>query len=100
MEDEKTLDLLEVIRTNVMELRRELGECRAMMNMLLAQDRREPSSNGTPHASWTVARDNRLRESIIETIETLEESRKAFKSKKLEALRKKLTQVLIEVING
>ncbi len=99
MKDEKMRDLLEVIQTNVMELRRELGDCRAMMSMLLTQDRREASFNGAPNGSWTVVRDNRLRESIIETIETLEESRKAFKSKKLEALRKKLTQVLIEVMN-
>jgi predicted transcriptional regulator len=40
--------------------------------------------------------DRRLKEVIGETIEVLEQSRKAFKSKRLEALRKKLTQVLID----
>jgi len=40
--------------------------------------------------------ETRLKEALRETIEILEESRKAFKSKRLEALRKKLTQVLIE----
>jgi len=37
-----------------------------------------------------------LREAIKEAIDVLEESRKAFKSKRLEALRKRLTQVLID----
>lgn len=38
----------------------------------------------------------RLRETLLETIQVLEESRKAFKSKQLEALRKKLIEVLAE----
>jgi hypothetical protein len=37
-----------------------------------------------------------MKAAIKEAIEVLEESRKAFKSKRLEALRKKLTQVLID----
>ena len=40
--------------------------------------------------------ENKLKQAIMETIDVLEESRKAFKSKRLEVLRKKLTQVLIE----
>ena len=41
-------------------------------------------------------KESRLKEAVKETIDILEESRKAFKSKRLEALRKKLTHVLIE----
>ncbi len=41
-------------------------------------------------------REARLREAIRETIEVLDESRKAFKSKRLESLRKKLTIILID----
>ncbi|MCP4576832.1 MAG: hypothetical protein GY846_11165 [Deltaproteobacteria bacterium] len=37
-----------------------------------------------------------LNDALLEAIEVLEESRKAFKSKRLETLRKKLTKVLIE----
>ena len=40
--------------------------------------------------------ETRLREALSETIEVLGQTRKAFKSKRLEALRKRLTQVLIE----
>jgi hypothetical protein len=42
-------------------------------------------------------RELRLKGAIRETIEVLEETRKAFKSKRLEVLRKKLTDVLIEL---
>jgi len=41
-------------------------------------------------------RELKLREAIEEAIEVLEQSRKSFKSKQLEGLRKKLTQVLID----
>ncbi len=44
----------------------------------------EPADNGL------------LRQALYETIETLEETRKAFKSKRLEILRKKLMKVLME----
>ncbi len=40
--------------------------------------------------------DKQLRQALYETIETLEETRKAFKSKRLETLRKKLMKVLME----
>lgn len=41
-------------------------------------------------------REARLKTAIKEAIDVIEESRRAFKSKKLEILRKKLTQVLID----
>ncbi len=37
-----------------------------------------------------------LKEAVKETIDVLEQTRRAFKSKRLETLRKKLTHVLIE----
>jgi hypothetical protein len=42
------------------------------------------------------SRELKLEKTIREAIDILEESRKAFKSKRLEALRKKLTRVLID----
>jgi len=38
-----------------------------------------------------------LRQVLAETIEVLEETKKAFKSKKLESLRKKLTVALMDI---
>lgn len=42
------------------------------------------------------ADNSQLRQALYETIETLDETRKAFKSKRLETLRKKLMKVLME----
>lgn len=42
-------------------------------------------------------REHALKMAVMDAINTLEESRKAFKSKQLELLRKKLTQVLIDL---
>ncbi|MFH1999269.1 MAG: hypothetical protein ABIK28_06290 [Planctomycetota bacterium] len=39
---------------------------------------------------------HKLRKTLVEVIQVLEETRKAFKSKQLEALRKKLIRVLAE----
>ncbi len=39
---------------------------------------------------------NQLRQALYETIKVLEETRKAFKSKRLETLRKKLMKILME----
>jgi hypothetical protein len=38
----------------------------------------------------------RLKETLLETIQALEESKKAFKSKQIESLRKKLIGILAE----
>ena len=46
--------------------------------------------------SASTLNEGRLRQVLYETIETLEETRKAFKSKRLETLRKKLLKVLME----
>jgi len=48
------------------------------------------------HCVSTCPNKHRLKEVLLETIQVLEESRKAFKSKQLEALRKKLIEVLAE----
>ncbi len=42
----------------------------------------------------------RYQEALIETIETLERTKKSFKSKQLEALRKKLIMILAEYNNN
>ena len=44
----------------------------------------------------SLSDDSELKEALKEAIEVLEESRKSFKSRKLEVLRKKLTDALIE----
>ncbi|MEZ4528781.1 MAG: hypothetical protein R2941_22950 [Desulfobacterales bacterium] len=46
--------------------------------------------------SFLCSREHRLKRAIQEAVEVIEESRKSFKSKKLEGLRKHLMQVLME----
>lgn len=41
-------------------------------------------------------REHRFRAAFVETIKVLEETRKSFKSRQLEALRRRLTQVLLD----
>jgi len=55
-------------------------------------ERKRPLMDMCPKGS----RKQLLKDAIKDALDVLEESRKAFKSKKLEALRKKLTQVLID----
>ncbi|MBN1615612.1 MAG: hypothetical protein JW950_14210 [Deltaproteobacteria bacterium] len=43
------------------------------------------------------SRKDRMKETLLEAVHVSEESRKAFKSKQLEALRKKIIEVLAEV---
>ena len=43
------------------------------------------------------SREQKLRQAIQEAIEVIESTRRSFKSKQLETLRKKLTQVLIDI---
>ncbi|MDY0042106.1 MAG: hypothetical protein RBS57_17480 [Desulforhabdus sp.] len=49
-----------------------------------------------PAFTLPTANSAKLREAVKEAIEILDESRKAFKSKRLETLRKRLTQVLAD----
>lgn len=55
-----------------------------------------PRSNGNRDDMPLRTRESILKYAIQEAIETLEATRKSFKSKQLESLRKRLTQVLID----
>ncbi|MGE0087081.1 MAG: hypothetical protein AB7S75_21975 [Desulfococcaceae bacterium] len=46
--------------------------------------------------TFLCSREHRLKKAIQEAVEVIDESRKSFKSKKLEGLRKNLIQVLVE----
>ncbi len=97
MSDEEKQELLETLSRNMAVLQREVGQCRSLIGMLLGRNVNEPFPGMLQGVSMSASSENRLRESVLEAIDTLEETRKAFKSKRLETLRKKLTQVLAEV---
>lgn len=94
------IDLIDALNANVDELRKGLdmhcGLVTSIMKGRLDEANLQPVLDRCPKRS----REIRLEEAIKEAIDVLEESRKAFKSKALGVLRKKLTQVLIETDRG
>ena len=88
-------DLITAIDANTETLHQQIDMHRYLMTTILE----ESVGDGTlkrPSLSFYSPVETRLTDAIRETIEVLEQTRKAFKSKRLEALRKRLTQVLIE----
>ncbi len=89
---QREMTAYEVLQKNLGELQAILMEHECILNHLKAGDQ-EPvlhrCVSGCPHKQ-------RMKETLLEAIHVLEESRKAFKSKSLEALRMKLIQVLSE----
>ena len=94
MKGVKKTDFIEIIDKSTEELHQRIDMHRYLMATVLDKKVSENRLNHLPLPSSD--RELRLKEAMKDTIEVLEETRKAFKSKRLEALRKKLTQVLIE----
>jgi hypothetical protein len=87
-------DLIEIIDKNTEDLHQKIDMHRYLIATILDKRVNEKRLNHIllPNSH----RELQLKEAIKETIEVLEETRKAFKSKRLEALRKKLTHALID----
>jgi len=89
-------DIISVLNTSVKELQQGIDmHCCLVSSLLEGQlDERnlQPLLDRCPKRS----RELRLERAVKEAIEVIEESRKAFKSRRLEGLRKKLTAVLID----
>ncbi|MFW6052913.1 MAG: hypothetical protein ACOC8I_03285 [Desulfosalsimonas sp.] len=92
--DEK--NLANVLNESVKELQHRLDEHSCLVAAIL--DGRVDCQNlpRRTDVCFLQTREEKLRQAIQEAIEVLEQSRKSFKSKQLELLRKKLTQVLID----
>jgi len=88
-------DLVTVINRSTEELHQKIDMHRYLMTTLLEKKVANETIKQLALPTYFL-NENRLKQAIMETIDVLEESRKAFKSKRLEVLRKKLTQVLIE----
>ena len=91
--------LLNAINESVEELQRGIDNYRCLVTSVLEDridDRDLQHIMHTMHTGTPGSSESKLRQALMEAIEVLEESRKAFKSKKLELLRKRLTQVLID----
>jgi hypothetical protein len=88
-------DLVTVINRSTEELHQKIDMQHYLMTTLLEKKVGDETIKQLVLPT-NSSNENRLKQAIMETIDVLEESRKAFKSKRLEMLRKKLTQVLIE----
>jgi hypothetical protein len=87
-------DLIHVIDKSTEEMHQQIDLRRHIMTSILERRVGKERLGWLPQSS-NPAHEFKLREAIKEAIEVLEQTRKAFKSKRLETLRKKLTQVLI-----
>jgi hypothetical protein len=89
-------DLLEIIEKSTEDLHQKIDMHRYLMANLLEKGVGDETIKRLSFPPSYSPQERRLKEAIREAIDVLEQSRKAFKSKTLEALRKKLTEVLIE----
>lgn len=88
--------LMQAVSQSVKELEQRIEMHHCLIASILNQTVDERNLKKIADFCPVRSRESRLIKAIEEAIEVLEESRKAFKSKKLEALRKMLIQVLIE----
>ncbi|BBO70026.1 hypothetical protein DSCA_39560 [Desulfosarcina alkanivorans] len=90
-------ELVDVLNASVKDLQKGIDmHCCLITSIVeerLNENNLQPILDRCPKRS----RELRLEKAITDAIDVLEESRKAFKSKKLEGLRKQLTHVLIDV---
>ncbi len=87
---------LDALNAAINDLGRKLDLHCCLLSSLAEENPNGGDSKALSKPCPAKSRETMLRDAIKEAIEVIEDSRKAFKSKKLEALRKKLTDVLIE----
>lgn len=88
-------DLITAIDRSAEELHQRIDMHRYLMATILEQRVGDGTLKRLSLSSYSPV-ETRLKDAIEETIEILEQTRKAFKSKRLEALRKRLTHVLVD----
>ncbi len=75
----------------------ELQQYIATLEQMLVERQEDPGwKSGLERLTLPNDREERLQSVIIEAIDELEESRKSFKSKRLEQLRRKMTLALLD----
>ncbi len=93
-------DLIYAVNESVKDLQSRIDtHCSLVAAVLAADADRIKARQALPYFNLcpSLTREQKLRQAIQEAIEVLEQSRKSFKSKQLESLRKKLTQTLIDM---
>ncbi len=90
------MDALLEIDQRIQDLHTVIEAHRECVFSILGRGEKGREAESRSHSGGPWSREQQLKKALEEAIEVLEESRKAFKSKQLERLRKKLTRVLIE----
>jgi len=88
------MNLQEAVNRSTDELQRRLEEHRRLLNQVLGEGIGDIDTETCLLLDCVHRR--RLRQLVVETVEVLEETRKAFKSRQLEVLRRKLLRTLAE----
>jgi len=95
MEADKKNNLIEIIDRSTKDLHSRIDMQRHILTTII--EKKINRSEICPDCIFSdCPYKKRLREVLTETIEVIEDTKKAFKSKTLEALRKKLMQILAE----
>lgn len=89
-------ELLSALQKSVKDLQQGIDMHTCLIASILENEVDEGNLRPFLNACPSRSGEARMRSAIQEAIEVLDESRKSFKSKRLEALRKRLTQVLAE----
>lgn len=89
-------DLIDALTANLKELQQSMDMHCRLVALILGEKMDESNHRSLAELSLPHSREIHLKEAIKEAIDVLEESKKTFKSKRLELLRKRLTQVLID----
>lgn len=88
-------DLITIIDQSSEELHQKIDNHRFLMASILEENVGDMVLKRVARP-FPSSREKRLKDALKETIEILEQTRKAFKSKRLEVLRRKLTHVLVD----
>ncbi|NLD35346.1 MAG: hypothetical protein GX654_00580 [Desulfatiglans sp.] len=88
-------ELLRKLHDRTEELHKRMDMQCAMMESLINRGFKKDGASSAL-SPQSVEREKRLADALKDTIDVLEETKKSFKSKRLEMLRKRLTDVLIE----
>ncbi len=89
-------ELMNVIDKSAEDLHQKIDRHHYLMSAILEKKVNDTTLRRLSLPSF-LSDESKFKEALKETIRVLEETRKAFKSKRLETLRKKLTQLLIGV---
>ena len=89
------MDSYKTLKCHAESLRRQLDEHQKLLEQ--AEDEGNGKLNFCPH--FQCPHEEQLRQAIQDVVDTLEETRKAFKSKQLERLRRRMLDVLCSTDN-